>query len=398
MLLKLSTKYLLTRMLSMDPAASPIVCHVTTVHPVPDPRIFLKQCRSLAAAGFDVHVIITGDGEGFDWQNVHPISVGERTTNRLRRVLLFPKIACELRRLRPQVIHFHDPELLPLMCLLQATALTCSKFIYDVHEDYATLVKTYGFPWNLTVWLYDRLARFAERHMTFVLAEESYQERFQRIHPVIHNFSTAVPGPVESERDNTFIYVGSVCETRGALTMTECFRRLQQPSWRLQVIGPASEELAAHLRSVAASASVFPSQIEVCDYLPLSVALGKIRRAKVGLCLLSPEPNYVGSLPTKVFDYLSVGVPVILSDFPYYRRFFDGVPGIHFVDATNLAEVESKMREFCNPALAQRYIEEAIVGRDICQRRFTWRAEADRLTKIYRELINHSLMADNIVK
>lgn len=371
--------------------AYPIVCHVTSVHPVPDPRIFLKQCHSLSEAGFTVYALFAGDRQGFEWGKIRPVPVGPRTEGRLRRLLLQPVIARTLLRLRPQIIHFHDPELLPLMCLLQKLALPQCRFIYDVHEDYQTLVSSYGFPWSATIGFYNLLAAYAEKHMTLILAEDSYQSRFRRLHPVIHNFSLLPPSSENLPRENTFIYVGSVCENRGASMMVKTFARLQVPDWKLQIIGrPSPTQIGPQLKELAGREAIHPRLIEIHDYMPLTEAMGKVRRAKAGLCLLSPEPNHIESLPTKVFDYLSVGVPVVLSNFPYYQTFFAGVPGIHFVDAQNVDAVEGKLREFIDPAVAERYLAEAAVGQKHCLERFTWSNEAIRLVTLYRALISPS--------
>ena len=380
----------------------PIVCHVTTVHPVPDPRIFLKQCRSLSEQGFTVYALFTGNGEGFDWKNIRPISIGPRSRNRIRRLLLFPAITRALRQLRPHIVHFHDPELLPLMCVLQMSILKHCRFVYDVHEDYKTLVSSYGFPWNSTGWLYNRLARYAEEHMTLVLAEDSYQHRFRRVHSVIHNFSTLTTQTVEQNRENTFIYVGGVSEHRGAFTMIEAFSQLRQPAWKLQIIGRASNDrLAAQLRQLAAQESLHPGQIELHDYMPFPQALEKIRKAKVGLCLLSPELNYVASLPTKVFDYLSVGTPALLSDFPYYRKFFATVSGIRFVDPRSPNAIAAALRELTKEDELPRLLAEAEKGRLECLHRFSWEAEADKLLALYSSLVEpvrrkESLRTDNV--
>ena len=46
-------------------------------------------------------------------------------------------------------------------------------------------------------------------------------------------------------------------------------------------------------------------------------------RSKIGLCLLKPIKNYIDSYPTKLFDYMQVGVPYICSNFPLYEKLLD---------------------------------------------------------------------------
>ena len=108
------------------------VCHVTTVHHVPDPRIFLKQCFSLNEHGYRVYVLVSGDGNGFHWGQLHPIRIGARDQNRWRRLFFWPTIFGELKRIDPDIIHFHDPELIGVGLVLKSLG---KKLIYDVHED-----------------------------------------------------------------------------------------------------------------------------------------------------------------------------------------------------------------------------------------------------------------------
>jgi glycosyltransferase involved in cell wall biosynthesis len=43
----------------------------------------------------------------------------------------------------------------------------------------------------------------------------------------------------------------------------------------------------------------------------------------VGLALFERHPNHVGSIPTKFYEYLHYGLPLICSDFPLWRRFVE---------------------------------------------------------------------------
>jgi glycosyltransferase involved in cell wall biosynthesis len=347
---------------------------------------------SLAEHGFTVYALFTGDGTGFDWRAIKPVLIGRRSSNRLRRLFLWPTIIRELRRLRPRIVHFHDPELLPLMCLLQLSAGKSCSYIYDVHEDYAQLVGSYGFPWKLTTWLYQRLVRYSEKRMTLILAEDSYQRLFKRPHEVIHNFSCIAPSKNEVVRENIFLYAGDVSEGRGAFTMVEAFSRLRRTDWKLEIIGRLPElKLLMKLQQLTAQKSLYPNQIEVTDYMPFPQVLERMKKAKVGLCLLSPEPNSVESLPTKVFDYLSAALPVILSDFPYYMHFFAKVPGVHFVNPLDIHAVTIKMKEFCDPKLCEERLIQAKLGRDVCLERFTWETEAPKLLQVYEGLLSDAV-------
>lgn len=50
------------------------VCHITTVHSPFDVRIFHKECKTLAKAGYDVYLIVQHDKEKII-DGVHIISL-----------------------------------------------------------------------------------------------------------------------------------------------------------------------------------------------------------------------------------------------------------------------------------------------------------------------------------
>ena len=57
---KSPTSLLIPKKLSMH---TPIITHISTVHSAFDIRIFHKECRSLAASGMRVNLIVTHDKE-----------------------------------------------------------------------------------------------------------------------------------------------------------------------------------------------------------------------------------------------------------------------------------------------------------------------------------------------
>ena len=95
------------------------------------PRIFHKECKSLAALGHDVGLIACHDrDEVIDGVRIVAI---DRPRDRLDRIV---RVGWRLYRAavreRAEVYHFHDPELLWVGALLRLRGV---RVIYDVHED-----------------------------------------------------------------------------------------------------------------------------------------------------------------------------------------------------------------------------------------------------------------------
>ena len=88
------------------------VCHVTSVHPVEDVRIFQKECVSLARAGYDIYLV--QQGESYEKYGVHIVGFGNVESSRIKRMLHTSRTAYEKAlAVDADVYHLHDPELLP---------------------------------------------------------------------------------------------------------------------------------------------------------------------------------------------------------------------------------------------------------------------------------------------
>ncbi|MBK8042480.1 MAG: glycosyltransferase [Haliscomenobacter sp.] len=44
-----------------------------------------------------------------------------------------------------------------------------------------------------------------------------------------------------------------------------------------------------------------------------------LNRSKIGLVILHPKKNYLEALPTKLFEYMLCGIPVIASNFKLWE-------------------------------------------------------------------------------
>src|SRR5690554_6269081 len=109
--------------------------HITTVHHPLDPRIYYKQCQSLAKAGFDVTLIAPESEDNDTGTNIKVVPI-KKHSNRLKRMIVSTYVAYKkARELKADYYHVHDPELLPVAWLLKKKS---NMVIYDIHEDYET--------------------------------------------------------------------------------------------------------------------------------------------------------------------------------------------------------------------------------------------------------------------
>jgi hypothetical protein len=84
---------------------------LTSVHRPFDTRIFQKEARSLAAAGPEVVLVAPHDRRRRETVSGSFLCPGSRPPGAM---LLSPLRLLQVSRLRPDVCHFHDPELIPL--------------------------------------------------------------------------------------------------------------------------------------------------------------------------------------------------------------------------------------------------------------------------------------------
>ena len=116
-----------------------IVCHITTVHPVNDNRIFFKQCISLKQFGYKVFLICAGTSSTII-NGINIIGI-PKYPNRLVhfiKVSVVDVIRVALR-VNAKIYQIHDPELIIAGLILR---LCKKKVIYDIHEDNSSSMLT----------------------------------------------------------------------------------------------------------------------------------------------------------------------------------------------------------------------------------------------------------------
>ncbi len=368
---------------------------LTNVHHPLDQRIFYKEARSLVAVGYRVAIIgpgseaVAGRRDGVE---IEVIPLPSSFFGRLKNMgQLFKKaLQSEVR-----IFHFHDPELLLVGLLLR---LLGRRVVYDVHEHFPQAVKVR--PWvpnrlrRPLAWAVDRGETFIARHLDGVVGVVDEQaERFaQRPFVAVKNYPRLECfSPAKEGRQPHFelIHLGSLSPARGGFFLLEIARLLVQKGLDFRLLclgnfhGAAARDRFMALRE---EYGLCEQVVWRAGNMPYEALGPLLSRASVGLIPGQvSEQNNLPFVPTKLFEYLACGLPVVASDLPSLRRFRDQGNWGYVVKADDAhAHAWAIAHLLRNPeeakALGRR-------GRQAVEECWNWDIEAEKLAAFYRGLL-----------
>lgn len=358
---------------------------MTSVHAPWDTRIFHKECRSAAAAGYEVW-LVTAQGEEGESDGVRILRVPTPHSRWRRMVVTTWRIYRQAVTVGADLYQFHDPELIPVGILLK---LGGERVIYDVHEDVPRdiLDKTYLAGWvrrpiALMAAFFEWLAgRFLDG---MVVATPEIARRFSSHKTVVvRNFPRVGEESCREVREQQAVYVGGLGERRGLRQMVAAMARLPADwSVRLVLIGEC------HPPALLDEVSRDPGfrRVVVAGWQNQEAVARWLGRSWLGLVVLAPTTCYQVSLPTKLFEYMAAGLPVIASDFPLWRRMVDGAGCGVLVDPEDPAALAVAMEWlFTHPEEARAMGER---GRQAVREHYSWSTEERELLAFYRSLMS----------
>jgi len=366
--------------------STPRVVHLTTVHSPFDPRIFWKEAVSLAEAGYDVYMV----AQHTHVETVKGVHVVPLTPlrGRYRRIMLQREAYATSRALNATVYHFHDPELIPLAYALKKA--TGAFIIYDMHEDYR---------WHGTV--EGRVIRAMERwcfqwvdHV--ILAEESYSPIIPNETPsttilnYFHSVSTAPSTLQTPDTSLRLLYAGVVAGDRGLFHMLDLAKAIHKQGlpWTITVAGichlARDREHAEHrIREEQLVPVVRRDGWH--SYLCWPQMEPYFRTADVGLALFNAHPNMMKSMPTKFYEYMHYGLPILCSDFPLWRTFIERHACGAVVDPGNPDAILDILKSWvADPRVYQALSQAALQAAPD----YRWELMEKRLLGVYERLLN----------
>jgi glycogen(starch) synthase len=325
----------------------------SVLKPVDDTRMRGKFAQALLAWPLvKVHVAGRSTGDDLHYSLVeefprihhHDIFWGSRLSlNRLAAQWRYWRL---LRALQPDLAIVHAPELLPLTLLWQALGRG-RQFAYDIRENYALNVETQQV---YRGWLKQGLAaglRWVEgtaaRHAAAIfLAEASYADELpflaalppgrvlvleNKYQPAIGEElpQTARPLPIAGEPVR-LLFSGTISELNGvheALDLVEALHKAWPGGAQLTIIGFCQQpvllgELQVRIEQLTTAVPGLVALIGGVALVPHARIVAEIARAHFGLLPYRPHPSTARCRPTKLFEYLAHGLPVLVPHNPLW--------------------------------------------------------------------------------
>lgn len=367
------------------------ICHLTSVHPITDIRIFEKECSSLAANGFDVTLIACGETAFEDIKNgVKRISLFVPVNNRLNRIRQRSKaVYKKALEVDAEIYHFHDPELIPTGLKLRRKG---KKVIYDSHEDVPNqILSKEWIPFYLRKIIslvYAKYERLKLKKMNALISvTPSLTYRLKKLNPNTIEI-TNYPLIEEIQPDNRK-WGKSICFTGGGIAKqwmhANVIKALDSTDGITYEIAGNIDE--AYFRELAKLKSW--SKVNLIGKIPFNQVRTFISNSSVGIALNDYNANVgfkMGSLGnTKLFEYMQAGTPVICTDFILWKEIIEKYNCGICVNPRDISEISNAIQYlFYNPKIAKKMGNN---GRNAINNSLNWRSQEIKLIKLYNILI-----------
>jgi glycosyltransferase involved in cell wall biosynthesis len=369
------------------------VCILTSVHIPFDVRVFHKEGKTLAKAGYNVVLIAQHNKEEIvDGIRIVPLPKHENRFKRMTKVVwkLF-KLALKEKA---DVYHFHDPELIPVGIALK---LAGKKVIYDVHEHYPnSILDKYWLVKGLrqiTSKLFDLFERVFVPFLDCVIYTSSIiGNRYKKMNvcaELIANYPLSkLSESCKGNQKKYIIYLGGMTKIRGICELLEAFTIVTRkyPDWRLYLVGKATPESFSEEINKLISNSDIEEKVKLISWVPYEEKERYSSQASLGIVTYLPYANNMSCLPNKLFEYMLVGLPLVASDFPLYKEIVEESKCGICTDPTNPQKIAEAIEYLIeHPNEAKQMGEN---GRMAILEKYNWEREGGKLLEIYKKVLS----------
>ena len=359
----------------------------TSVHRWNDNRIYHKEAKSLSKY-FDIelHAPSSFKIKEYGHLKIIGLPLWKKETDRRE---IRNNIWQRLKQSSASIFHFHDPELIWIG--IKAKLILGKKVIYDVHENAGASIlrKSWlSYPSKIIFYLiyksFEKLSSLLFDH--YILAESDYVNFIKSNYTIVRNFPLFNNLEMSNDKTTDLIYVGSMTSDRGMDMILDLTKDLliDYPNISLKLIGNGPSNYIKSLNSIITKNNM-QNNIRIFDYMDYNKAMKHIQSARIGLCILKPVKNYINSYPTKLFDYMSAGIPFVCSDFEINKEIVLKTGSGILVDPDNKKQIIKEIKILLDNPKKTKQI--GIKGQKAIFKEYSWKNENSKLIRLYRKIL-----------
>lgn len=373
-----------------------------------DPRV-RREAEALQAIGMRVGVFCLRAQSEQQQENVRGVDVYRFNVNRSRGGKLsylfeyglfflqaFYRLTCRCVRERVDVVHVHNmPDFLVFSAMIPR--FLGAKVILDLHDPTPEVYMTkydigYGNPAIRILTTVERMSiRFAHAVLT---PNRAFRELFiqrgsppDKIHIVMNSPQEDIFQPADTHpegRNDGFVimYHGTIAERNGLGFALDAIDRLRATIEKLQfVVYGEGDYLDRFLAKV--EALKLSDCVSYRGHVPLETIAREIPRADIGLIPNIRSPFTELNLPTRIFEYLAVGRPVIAPRTKGILDYFDDKSLFLFEPG----EVESLVECISAVYSDHKRLEQVYLAGEKIYQNYRWELQSKHFTKIVQNVL-----------
>lgn len=296
----------------------------SVLKPVDDTRMFEKLGATLAEdKNFEVSII------GYPSTNTStpsgitliPLPAFGRVS--FKRLIMPWIVFKKINQIDPEIIIINTPELLFVAVLTRI--FYKRRIVYDVLENYYRNIRfTTTYPW-LSRPILSSIVRVVEWITSpivhhFLLAEKAYSKElaFAKPFTILQNklpksIASRYPRK-QTDGNSKLIFTGTLAVSTGVFDAVKLYKRLHEidATYTLTIIGHCSipETLSELKDEIRDDSSI--TLIGGDTLIPHAQILDAISHADFGIIIYPPNPSTQSSIPTKLYEYLALQIPVLI--------------------------------------------------------------------------------------
>jgi glycosyltransferase involved in cell wall biosynthesis len=339
-------------------------------YPIGEPRVE-REAKALIQRGYQVDVICLRNNQEKPFERVDGVDIFRLPVQRHRGrgpafqmieylvffVLAFFRLSFLYLQRRYNNVQIHNlPDFLVFAALVPK--LGGARIILDLHdlmpEFFASsfkagmqsrAVRLLLLQEKLSCWFADHVITVTELWRRSLIRRGVAEEKVS----VVMNVADAsifqrLPIPVTGSEENptdgfNLIYHGTLAHRYGIDLLIEALAKLRTQIPQLHLVIHGRGEFIEELRSQAKALDVESLITFSTRYLPMTDVPRLIQQADLGIVPYRRDIFTDGILPTKLMEYVALGVPVLVADTPIIRQYFSEAMVQYFQpgDANDLA-------------------------------------------------------------